>query len=179
MSIDTKQIIHTASEIAVIGGITVYFMNKTNKLSEKIEELEELIQQQREIIQQHDNLILKLLNNVNALNSQNLNNIKFNNTPKNKLPTNLMSKKQVVIMIPPEPENKVEPQQLKVEEIIEIENDNNLDNNLDDDLHDDLHDDLDDELEEELRDLNDGQNDTVENKIINEKDEIHDDAEEI
>lgn len=177
MSIDTKQIIHIASEIAVIGGITVYFMNKTERLSEKIEELKELIKQQQEIIQQHDNLILKLMNNVNALNSQNLNNIKFNNDSKNKLPSNLMSKKQVVIMIPPEPENKVEPQQLKVEEI--IENDNNLDNNLDDDLHDDLHDDLDDELEEELRDLNDGQNDTVENKIINEKDEIHDDAEEI
>ena len=134
MSIDTKQIIHIASEIAVIGGITVYFMNKTNKLSEKIEELQELIQQQQESIQQHDNLILKLMNNLNTLNSQNLNNIKFNNDPKNKLPSNLMSKNKVVIMIPPKPEN-TEPLSNKVEEINDY--------------------DLDYELEEELKDLND------------------------
>ena len=136
MSIDTKQIIHIASEIAIIGGITVYFMNKTNKLSEKIEELKEQIQQQQEIIQQHDNLILKLMNNVNALNSQNLNNIKFNNISKNKLPSNLMSKKKVVIMIPPEP--KIEYNEEKSSKVEEI-NEN----------------DLDDELEEELKDLND------------------------
>ena len=36
MSIDTKQIIHIASEIAVIGGITVYFMNKTNNQDSKL-----------------------------------------------------------------------------------------------------------------------------------------------
>ena len=66
-----------------------------------------------------------------------------------------MSKKQVVIMIPPEHTVESEPfKELKVEKINEI--------------------DLDDELEEELRDLNDEQIDTIENKI-NEQDneEIH------
>jgi translation initiation factor 2B subunit (eIF-2B alpha/beta/delta family) len=147
MSIDTKQIIHIASEIAVIGGITVYFMNKTNKLSDKIEELQELIQQQQEIIQQHDNLILKLMNNVNTLNNQNLS--KFNkssNINLNKLPKNITSSKQVVIMIPPE-DNKRESSSI-----------NNYEN-------------LDDELEEELKDLDENINLEKED---NEVEEIND-----
>ena len=78
MSIDTKQIIHIASEVVIIGGITAFFINKTNTLSDQIEELScklqqqnEIIQQQNEIIQNHDNLILKLLNTVNILVQEN------------------------------------------------------------------------------------------------------------
>jgi hypothetical protein len=78
MSIDTKQIIHIASEVVIIGGITAFFVNKTNNLSEQIEELScklqqqnDVIQQQNEIIQNHDNLILKLLNTVNMLVQEN------------------------------------------------------------------------------------------------------------
>ena len=74
MSIDTKQIIHIASEVVIMSSITAFFLNKTNKLSDQIEELScriqeqnNVIQQQNEIIQKHDNLILKLLNTVNVL----------------------------------------------------------------------------------------------------------------
>lgn len=80
MSIDTKQIIHIASEVVIIGGITAFFINKTNTLSDQIEELScklqqqnEIIQQQNEIIQNHDNLILKLLNTVGMLVQENEN----------------------------------------------------------------------------------------------------------
>lgn len=78
MSIDTKQIIHIASEVVIIGGIAAFFLNKTNSLSDQIEELScklqqqnDVIQQQNEIIQNHDNLILKLLNTVNSLAQEN------------------------------------------------------------------------------------------------------------
>jgi uncharacterized coiled-coil protein SlyX len=78
MSIDTKQIIHIASEVVIIGGITAFFINKTNTLSDQIEELScklqqqnDVIQQQNEIIQNHDNIILKLLNTVNILVQEN------------------------------------------------------------------------------------------------------------
>ena len=32
MSIDTKQIIHIASEVVIMGSITAFFLNKTNIL---------------------------------------------------------------------------------------------------------------------------------------------------
>ena len=78
MSIDTKQIIHIASEVVIIGSLTAFFINKTSKLSEQIDELSlkiqeqnNIIQQQNEIIQKHDNLILRLLNTVNVLVQEN------------------------------------------------------------------------------------------------------------
>ena len=78
MSIDTKQIIHIASEVVIIGSLSAFFISKTNKMSEQIDELSSkiqeqnnIIQQQNEIIQKHDNLILRLLNTVNLLIQEN------------------------------------------------------------------------------------------------------------
>jgi hypothetical protein len=69
MSIDKKTILHIASEIIVIGGISVYFSVQNKKCQEKISILEHKIQQQELIIQNHEQLLLKLLNNVNLLNN--------------------------------------------------------------------------------------------------------------
>lgn len=69
MSIDKKQILHIASEIIIIGGISIYFFRKNNQLVEQINILEHKVQQQELIIQNHEQLLLKLLNNVNLLNN--------------------------------------------------------------------------------------------------------------
>lgn len=81
MSIDKKTILHIASEIIVIGGISVYFSAQNRKCQEKISILEHKIQQQELIIQNHEQLLLKLLNNVNLLNN-NINAIQQNSKKK-------------------------------------------------------------------------------------------------
>ena len=81
MSIDKKTILHIASEIIVIGGISFYFSAKNKQCQEKISILEHKIQQQELIIQNHEQLLLKLLNNVNLLNN-NINSIQQNNKKK-------------------------------------------------------------------------------------------------
>lgn len=140
MSNTTQQIIHIVSEVVIIGGITAYFINKTNKLNDRIEELEMKLQEQNEIIVQHDNLLLKLLNNVNLLIEKSSK--KHHDLP----PVNLNSSKKVVIMVP---------SQNKVEEIID---DGNIFNN---EANCSIHipstlssiEELDFELEEELKEL--------------------------
>ena len=130
---NTIQVIHIASEIVIIGGITTYFINKTNKLHDRIEELESKIQQQDEIIQQHDTVILKLLNNVNFLIEHNREQQKTNqfiSVKKKQEPQILNSSKKVIIMVP----EKIK----QVEEIIDESC---------------IIDDLDSELEEELKEL--------------------------
>jgi hypothetical protein len=186
MSIDTKQIIHIASEVVIIGGITAFFINKTNSLSDQIEELcstlqkqNDIIQQQSEIIQKHDNLILRLLNTVNILVQENENkseqcpiepkniSIKTESKPSKKLsqnnlklplPQTINSTKQVLIMIPPQikTENKIDN---RVEEVIDDENSSNIVDNSSTIL--------DEELEEELRELD--------NELEDEKVEEYDD----
>ena len=51
MSLDTKQILHIVTELIVIIGISIYFVNKNKQLSDHIEELELKIKQQEEILQ--------------------------------------------------------------------------------------------------------------------------------
>lgn len=194
MSIDSKQIIHIASEIVVIGGITAYFMNKTSKLTEQIDELEIKLVQHEEVIRNHENLLLKLLNAVNEmqLQIQQTNQLKqqlpkqevskqqkvkqevlkqqlpkqelskqqlpkeevskqqspvqqYNNNPviSHNLPQNLMSSRQVMIMIPSTTfNNENEFSESKIEEINDECNDDMCSTNT-----------LDRELEEELKDL--------------------------
>ena len=96
MSIDKKTILHIASEIIVIGGISVYFSAQNRKCQEKISILEHKIQQQELIIQNHEQLLLKLLNNVNLLNN-NINAIQQNSkkkkTPSSSSTTSSVSQK--------------------------------------------------------------------------------------
>lgn len=184
MSIDSKQIIHIASEIVVIGGITAYFMNKTSKLTEQIDDLEIKLVQHEEIIRNHENLILKLLNAVNEMQLQIQQNNQFKqqlpkqevlkqqkgkqevlkqqkteqevskqqspihqysnnaNILHNNLPQNLMSSRQVMIMVPSTTFNQNEFSESKIEEINDECNDDMCSTNT-----------LDRELEEELKDL--------------------------
>lgn len=97
MSIDKKTILHIASEIIVIGGISFYFSLKNKQCQEKISILEHKIQQQELIIQNHEQLLLKLLNNVNLLNN-NINTIQQNSkkkkTPSSSVENNSSSKQK-------------------------------------------------------------------------------------
>jgi len=198
MSIDTKQIIHIASEVVVIGGITAYFMNKTNKLTEQIYDLEMKLSQQQEIIQSHENLLLKLLNTVNDMqmqqrnqfvkasvpkthseqnkektisikNSKNIvkDNVKDDKIKSSPLPQNLMSSRQVVIMVPSSSKNN---------------NDIEISNKVEEIIDEDICEDdtcsytLDKELEEELKDLD---NEIQENVTLKDEEKVDDKVEEI
>jgi len=66
--IENKQIIHIATEIIVILGVTFYFSSKNKKLLEHIEDLSQRLEEQEDLIQKHEQIIKQL---VNAINSQN------------------------------------------------------------------------------------------------------------
>ena len=161
MSLDTKQILHIVTELIVIVGISIYFVNKNKILSDHIEELELKIKQQEEILQNHDNLILKIMNTINVMNSpQHQQPQQPQPQPqipqllqknKIKLPKNINSSKKVVMIIPPSPQKPVQ-KKPKVEEIIE-EDEEEDEHDWDNEFKEE---DLDEELLEELKDLEEG-----------------------
>lgn len=163
MSLDTKQILHIVTELIVIVGISIYFVNKNKILSDHIEELELKIKQQEEILQNHDNLILKIMNTINVMNSQQHQQPQPQQPQpqpqipqllqknKIKLPKNINSSKKVVMIIPPSPQKPVQ-KKPKVEEIIE-EEDEDEEDECDNEFKEE---DLDEELLEELKDLEEG-----------------------
>ena len=64
---DNKQIIHIATEVITIVGLTIYFSKQTKKLFESIETLTTSLNEQNEVIQKHENMINKLLETVQQL----------------------------------------------------------------------------------------------------------------
>jgi len=157
MSLDTKQILHIVTELIVIVGISIYFVNKNKQLSDHIEELELKIKQQEEILQNHDTLILKIMNTVNVMNSQPQfvqQHVQQQVQPqlKTKLPKNINSSKKVVMIIPPQQPPPQKQPLRKVEEIIEEEENEFDDAGVHNEV-DEEEEDLDEELLEELKDL--------------------------
>ena len=67
---DNKQIIHIATEVITIVGLTIYFSKQTKKLFESIETLTTSLNEQNEVIQKHENMINKLLETVQQLSMQ-------------------------------------------------------------------------------------------------------------
>ena len=67
---DNKQIIHIATEVITIVGLTIYFSKQTKKLFESIETLTTSLNEQNEVIQKHENMINKLLETVQQLTMQ-------------------------------------------------------------------------------------------------------------
>ncbi len=64
---ETKQIIHIASEIVVIVALTVYFTQKNKRLSKHIQELAQRLEEQEDIIQRHEQVIRKMVNLINSM----------------------------------------------------------------------------------------------------------------
>ena len=67
MSIGKQQIIHIASEVVIITGISIYFQLKVRNLNNAIERLENKIEQQDQVIQNHEQLLLRIMNNLDSM----------------------------------------------------------------------------------------------------------------
>lgn len=63
--VENKQIVHIASEIAVLLGMTFYFNQKNKKLMGHIEDLCQRVEEQEDLIQKHEQIIRKLVDHLN------------------------------------------------------------------------------------------------------------------
>ena len=64
---DNKQIIHIATEVITIVGLSIYFSRQNKKLFDSIEILTKSLNEQNEIIQKHENMINKLVETIQEL----------------------------------------------------------------------------------------------------------------
>jgi len=62
---ENKQMIHIASEIVALVGLTFYFNQKNKKLLGHIENLAQKIEEQEDLIQKHEHVIKKMLEFMN------------------------------------------------------------------------------------------------------------------
>lgn len=65
--VENKQLIHIATEIVVIFGITFYLTSKNRKLLEHIEDLSQRLEEQEDLIQKHDQIIKQLVQVINNI----------------------------------------------------------------------------------------------------------------
>jgi hypothetical protein len=64
---ENKQLIHVASEIVVLVGLTFYFNQKNKKLMNHIEDLAQRLEEQEDLLQKHEEIIKKLVQAVNSI----------------------------------------------------------------------------------------------------------------
>lgn len=161
-----QQMIHIASEVVVLLGLTFYFNKKNKKIMEHIEDLAQRIEEQEDLLQKHEQVIKKLVNFINAQqtvsynvpsrkeNSKNQKNSSIHQmagVSPEKVSVNLHSRKPVLhkkapLVLSPESELKsvkvsfdhMPPKEHKIEEVFSEEEENS---------------DLDAELAEELKEL--------------------------
>lgn len=82
---ENKQIIHIATEIVILIGLTVYLNFKNKRLQSQIDDLLHRLEDQEDLIQKHEKIIMQLVHAVNSYNSsKNLNN-ETKNKEKDKL----------------------------------------------------------------------------------------------
>ncbi len=62
--------IHIASEIVVVIGLTFYFNQKNKKLMSHIEDLSQKIEEQEDLLQKHEQIIKKLVESINHYQSE-------------------------------------------------------------------------------------------------------------
>jgi hypothetical protein len=87
--LDMKQIIHIATEVVVIVGITVYLTMKQKKMMSHIDNLTKQLQEQEKMIQQHEHVIRQLV-------------VAMNNTPQLEKPPKHKNKS---VKKPPPPQS--------------------------------------------------------------------------
>ena len=63
--LEHKNLIHIATEIGVLVGLTFYFSSKNKKLLEHIEDLSQRLEEQEDLIQKHDQILKQLVQVVN------------------------------------------------------------------------------------------------------------------
>jgi hypothetical protein len=64
--LENKQIIHIATEVVVLMGITFYFSSKNKKLFKHIEELSHKVEDLEDILQKHEQIIRQLVQTINS-----------------------------------------------------------------------------------------------------------------
>ena len=67
MLFENKQIIHIASEILILLGLTFYFNQKNKKLLGYIEDLSQRVETQEDLLQKHEEIIKKLVDYINNI----------------------------------------------------------------------------------------------------------------
>jgi sugar-specific transcriptional regulator TrmB len=159
--LENKQIIHIASEIVILLGLTFYFNQKNKKLLGYIEDLSQRVEEQEDLLQKHEEIIKKLVEFINNIQKP----TQLENTQKPKViiknnkttikPINtppVPPKSRQSIQIPVTPSSVVKQSSLK----------NKVTFQPPDEEMDDEEDDLDAELSEELEELNDQEEDMEE-----------------
>jgi hypothetical protein len=68
---ENKQMIHIASEIVALIGLTFYFNQKNKKLLGHIENLAQKIEEQEDLLQKHEHVIKKMLEFMNEKDTTN------------------------------------------------------------------------------------------------------------
>ena len=63
--LENKQIVHVATEIVVLIGLTFYFSSKNKKLLDHIEDLSQRLEDQEDMIQKHEQIIKQLVQVIN------------------------------------------------------------------------------------------------------------------
>jgi hypothetical protein len=164
---ENKQMIHIASEIVVIIGLTFYFNQKNKKLMSHIEDLSQRIEEQEDLLQKHEQVIRKMVDFINQYKSEptyiqssyvppQQENIKSKKTkpniakPEANISKPVLSKPEANIAKPvlSKPEPKV-----TFNEVVKAHQHKNPPPQEDEDEDDEEESDLDAELEEELKEL--------------------------
>jgi flagellar hook-associated protein FlgK len=99
--LENKQLIHVATEIIVLLGVSFYFNQKIRRLNSQIDDLSQRVSDQDDIIDKHEDMIKKLVDIVNDIKT-NKSRTQQNNKPKTQ--DNLyVSGKQLTRMSSPSP----------------------------------------------------------------------------
>ncbi len=67
---ENKQLIHVATEIVVLIGVSFYFNQKIKRLTSQFDDLTQRISEQDDIIQKHEAIIKKLVDTINGMQQQ-------------------------------------------------------------------------------------------------------------
>ena len=162
--------IHIASEIVVIIGLTFYFNQKNKKLMSHIEDLSQRIEEQEDLLQKHEQVIRKMVDFINQYQSEpniqskyvppQQENIKSKKTKPN-IAKPVLSKPEPNIVKPvlskPEPNIAKPEPKVTFNEVVKAHQHKNPppqeDEDEDEDEDGEEESDLDAELEEELKEL--------------------------
>lgn len=175
--LEKKDIIHIATEIVVLIGITFYFSSKNKKLIDHIEDLSKRIEEQEDVVQKHEKIIMQLVQTINNQTNKNNSNNKINHVSSNNKTNNISSNNKTnqnsnikVAVVKPSSTNQQ--RQVQTNQIVKEQNSKKInspvkvvfkDNEIqqqkrskieeNDDEETDESDDLDDEIAEELQEL--------------------------
>ena len=168
--LEKKDMIHIATEIVVLIGITFYFSSKNKKLLDHIEDLSKRLEEQEDIVQKHEKIIMQLVQTINNQNNQRTGSYISSHDDKNNITKPAYREQQSVqprqqhttqkqhqthtkqSVIKQSNSKKISPPiKVALEEIQQPKNSNILIEEESDDESD-----LDQEIAEELNDLDDG-----------------------